>query len=729
MPTCSGYGIEYFERPYRYDRYPFLLSDNELVGFSGVIFSQPAYAALTDKRLFTVPDDHPVDSTVKLYVNKGANVTITVEPDANATGYESGCVNYADYICDIRDLLDDVFALHSSDSQHTATAHKIAHLQRQRLPYQPLDATSASGTLDTDYVHAAPVAATPSGSELGASGIQDIDIDEINYQPFVRPSKYDTSPILGRNVPSSPFFPTVIKTGGSIPAFGPKDQEVFDELALDVASSGSKLLITGDRLLSDSSIKVMSDGSGSTIAATGDFVEGIPWALYPAKDEMCRYIPQSGVTPSGAPSGATPLITASGRQALYEPPSLSQGVYLTAVSETGATSGNVIQHYPGPGFWHSTSGVDLPSGINYHDGLYVEDRLLYSLLEMQPNQMAGGRSLQNGRVVFAHVVNEDSNSLGKQFEGDNLSFVDGDDTVYSFAGTTDFEDFRVGDTPVRRHTHSWASIDNTLSPTNFSESTVTELGVRYDIAAKTPGENDGAAYATLILYNSYGFLDYWCKSGGPTTLSTLQTARIVYTTRIYLEGVEQPNSPQIKTQVFPYHTGLFNMKNFYSFFIARNAYKTMLNVNGEAMFQFGRGFGNNLRRAGRILAKPNSYVTRDYPPAARSVRCVSIGYFPAWKILCYITTNNQVTLPQEIGTFAQFQILNAPGFPHFLDDDVQEYGPVTWDSVNMVNYLYVKLTNDTFWFCKMNTDYQIFEANKVTAADAILFGKAGILSL
>lgn len=152
----------------------------------------------------------------------------------------------------------------------------------------------------------------------------------------------------------------------------------------------------------------------------------------------------------------------------------------------------------------------------------------------------------------------------------------------------------------------------------------------------------------------------------------------------------------------------------------------MVNLNGEAWFQFGRTA--TFTRRGANLAQATAFNTRQHPAQASTIRITSVGFFPSWRLILTRTTNNQVTLPVDVN-FLQKEIKNATGFDKFDDDDVLDYGPPVWDAANSVHYLYVKLLNNTFWFCKMDTDFEIIEASPVSADDAILFGPIGLLDL
>ncbi len=267
-------GFEFIHRPYPYPREPFRLGSGEIVGYEGRFFSIPAYALLADKRLFTDEGSHPVNSPIKLYINKDAGLSSGIEPTLSASGYEVATPHYADYILDMRTLLEDVLALHAADSQYSFNEFFASHMQRNRAIYD-LDNSSVSGLTDLEYVHPSPVGdvpvapsstLTPSNQiELGAQQFQDIDLDEVMWQPFARPKDTETH---SRGFVTVPVFPAVLPNG-ALPLFSALDEERYGLLGLNAVASGG-LLVTGDGLANGTSIKLLT-GSGQTGASEGIF--------------------------------------------------------------------------------------------------------------------------------------------------------------------------------------------------------------------------------------------------------------------------------------------------------------------------------------------------------------------------------------------------------------------------------------------------------------------------
>jgi hypothetical protein len=739
---CSGV-LSFFPRPYIYNRRPLKLASGEIFPIaSGAIWSQPAYAALTDKRLWTDADSHPVNTPILLYVNKDTADTIPIDPDPTASGYPSGCVNYVDYITDIRSVLEDVYALQAIDSEHNATAFKISHLRRNRAPYGDLNLTSASGTLDTDYIHGTPATMFPSGEELGASGIHDIDIDEIAYQAMARPSKFQFTNFkaVTRRIPTSPIFPIVVKRNGGVPSISTLTASKFDQQGLDISSSGNKLLITGDRLTDDVSIKVMSSNSGSSILDTKSWVQNIDGAAYPAGAEMCRYL-----QPSGAASG---YITASGRQALFNVPSIgSTGVYLIVVSENTETSGTAVQHFPAD--WESLGGLKGAGTTSsaIHRGLYVENKLLYTLADISDEQLVIGRSLNTGKKVFGHIADAAKNILGKGLAGGgDVSYID-NNKIYVFADilsrTQEPAGVDVGGNPKFeiRSSLSWATA-NSLLTASFETGNSTDLRETHGLRAWHVGSIPGGGnFGIQLVYIQWGIFDYFVRGTSNTSTPGFTVENIRSIVRSYnhttdsggnLVLVERPESPETINQNLPVFASRFKMFNLFTLLISRNFFIDVVRVNGDFYYQFGDFISPTIIRRGRILTKPTTFSTVLIPPTTRTVRTVSIGFFPNWALRTYITTNNQIEIPDTV-TFSSVTISNDAGMTKFADGDVEQYGPPAWDSSTGVNYLYVKLKDATgtnqFWFCTMNTSFKITSAKPVLEEDVILKGPVGFLDL
>jgi hypothetical protein len=735
---CSG-EIQFFQRPYVYDRRPFKLAVNQEIPYSGVYYSQPAYAALTDKRLFTDAENHPVATPILLYVNKDTATTIPIEPLPDASGYPSGCIDYVDYITDMRDVLDDVYTLQAADSDFDEKAFLISHLRRNRESYGDLNVTTASGTLDDEYIHSTPATMFPSGEELGTSGVHDIDVDEVSYQPMARPSKFAFTSVKTstRRIPTSPLFPIVVKKGGGIPSISTLTAIALDALGLDVSSSGNKILVTGDRLVQDTAIKAMTANSGSAPIASGNFFRNIDGAAYPAQDEMCRYIEASG-----APSG---FITASGRQALFDPPTISDtGVYLVAISEDTEVSGQMVQYFPTN--WNSLEGV-FSSGTRSHRGLYVEEKLLYTTADFTDSQMAIGRSLNTGRKLFGNITDPAKNALGKGLSArGDVGYID-NNKVYVHADTLSQSQVaagtdRFGNAKFETNSElSWATANTVLEAT-FETGNSTDLQLTHGLRAWGAGNIlGGGSFGIQLIYIQWGVIDYFVRGNSNTSTPGFVVKAITYTTRSFDHAddafgnpilVERPESPEIVTDNITVFPQRYAMDNIFTNLFSRNFFKGLVNVNGDLYYQWGDNISSSIIRRGRILSLPSNFTDQLVPASSRTVVTVAIGFFPNWALRTYITENNQTEIPDRVG-FSSFVITNATGMDKFADNDVNEYGPPVWDSSANVSYLYVKLNGavngSAFWFCTMDTSLEIIDAKPVFEEDVILEGPAGLLSL
>jgi hypothetical protein len=723
-------GFEFLYRPYPYAREPFRLDESDRVGYEGRYFSIPAFGLLLDKRLFTPIASHPVDSPIELYINKDAALSINIEPTLSASGYEQATPHYADYILDLRDLLEDVTALHASDSQYSSDEFFKAHMRRNRAVYD-LDNTSASGTSDLNYVHPAPtntVPVAPSSTiipgetvELGALQFQDIDMDEVQWQPFTRPT---ASAVGTSNLPIRPIFPAALPNG-SLPTFTDLDKEKYGLLGLDVSSSGGAL-ITGDALVEGTTLKLLT-GSGQTGATEGDFVQNIPWARFPAGDQLNLYYETQN-------SGC---VNASGRQAIYDIPAglSSDNVYMLDVSDAG-TSGQLIQTWPGN--YHATSGID-PNGIA-HRGVHIVDRLLYNLNEVNPNGLPVGRSLINGRRVFGHFVDSAVNSRGVDITG-RLGYANGNDVYFYDRVTTPL----AGGDSSR---FEWATTNNRFYPVNWSIFSTSALEPRPSVFGSAPSTNfdvgDIMAADQVIWrkrYIQWGYIDSIVSPGGDRAAGGNKVAAtITYEKHTYRQGTDSegnfiwieldpPESPTFTTQQTKYFQNTYSVNNIFSFFFLRKQNYGFVNVNGLVYFQWGEpGSFPLVNRFASISTASKS--TQQVPSTSYSSTTYVIGSFPTWQVRLAVTTNNQVTIPNKmsISPASSAVISFDPSLP-LEASDVNSFGPAVWDEATGLNYLYFSTFDGSVYFAKMDTSFIITHINQVAPVDGIFGGRSVILDV
>lgn len=752
--------FEYLARTNDYLREPFLMASGEKVPFDGRYFSMPAYAAQLDKRLFTNQASHPVTNLFKLYVNRGTNKTISIEPTLAASGYESGTTNYADYILDVRDTLSTAFSLHASDSDYIADDFKRAHLIKRHIPYD-LDNSSASGRNDT-YVHPESATLAPKNDELCASGFYDIDVDEIQWTPFTRPKKIAT---LSNGLPYEPCFPMVIKNNGSLPDFSTLDNELFGKLGLGASASGG-LIITGDVLRSGTSVKLLT-GSGVSFSDEGLHLSDIPWKQYPCGTGLNRYYTTT------APGN---IISVLGRQAIYDVPNPpeSEAVLMLNVSDAG-TSGVVVQNWPSN--YESITGATA-SGLfpvvttpKAHNGVHVTSKLLYSG-SRTPSGMMLGRSTINGKIVFGHHIGGESftiNPFGTAVtrNAGNTSIVyNNRNSVYMYGGfvTVPYAQLVAASYNIGSPT-MWAETDQRLSPLTWSrvDNKAVEPTVSvwwgtfppatyntYYISDMIHSYEDGGA-CTSFRYTQFGIGDHLtCPDNPKSGRAARKNVSIPYT---YKHFLRLPRASLNDPEVWVPDPLFADGEGVYSFSYLDDRFATNL-------WQWLGGGISVSSKPNLGLTNANGTVGIQYsnPPSQvnlyNRVAFLGDGEFelrpPQTEVTIYfvfsifgglgglrkqvITYDGQERVPIRRFFGAEDKVITfSSSLPSF---QVYQFGSITWDPDEGVNYLYFSTymgsssfpTADKYYFAKMNTNFEIFHVNQVSAQDFIL-GRALLLDI
>lgn len=723
----SASNFEFLDRPYKYPRDPFRLGVGEVVGYEGRYFSIPASSLVLDKRLLSPQNQHPIGSDVSLYINKDVGVTVpNIEPTADASGYDGATPHYVDYITDLRDLLDDVTALHADDSDHPASSFLACHLERAREVYD-IDNSSASGVANTEYVHPTPVATTPTNGELGYGQFQDIDLDEVMWQPFSRPSRL----VKGQDgLPVEPAFPLVVFNGG-LPSFSARDRERFDDLSLNVAASGNLVLVTGDVLVDDSVASFLSEITPSSITtnSVGGFSQSITWKQFPAGDALnIYYTPET--------SGA--CISARGRQALYNIPKAggTEAVYALAITRGGADP-CTVQIYPSN--YYATSGID-PNG-KAHGGVHNTSRMLYNLAEISRNNFAVGRSPINGKKLFGHLGAEETGSEGQTVDG-NLTYSNGDN-IYTFGGIVEP---RVTNTISRTE---WASYDKEFSPASWDIIDTTALRPRRgffgarDSTLFIPDDIQASSFDGVVWIKRY--LDFGAQDrvvfagdknralGGDRVEETYTATTTVFQeTNVNGEFVfvelPPPQSPIVRTQSVKYNQETYSVGNIFTNFLNLRPNHGLVHVNGQIFFQWSN-VGDPVHRF--MPVSTASRTTNLVPPKVVSVATYVVGFFPVWRIRRVVTVaDRQISTPASLNLSpaASLNISFASDVPMTLAS-VEKFGPAVFDDKTLRNFIYFKTVNDTYFFAIMNTSFEIVQINEVDQEDAILSGRAAILSI
>ncbi len=725
-------GFEYLPRPYPYGREPFLVASGEKVGFEARFFSIPAFAAQADKRLFTVSASHPVANVFKLYVNRSSNTTISLEPTISASGYERGTPHYADVLLDIRDVLESAWAGHAADSDHSAQDFKIAHLDRQHEPYD-LPNSSRPNVIPGDYVHKESITLTPSGDELGGRGLQDVDIDEVQWQPFARPGKIATL----NGMPTQPCFPMVVNSDGSLPDLSSLDEERFGQLGLGGAASGG-LVVTGDALLQGTSVKLLA-GSGASIGSQGSFNQMVPWALYPAQNKLNLYYTTEN-------SG---VITASGRQAIYNTatPPLSEGVFILNTAEAG-TSGRLVQNWPGN--YHATSGIDRNGKA--HNGVHAVDRLIYNLYDGSPGNLGPGRSILNGKKVFGHFIGGEVNEIGTTW-GSAIKHANANN-VYGWGGVTDAFIGTLATTQTSEV--SWFSANKTLSPLNWITFNTNMWGPRPPIPGQAQNESTTwtmgdiqSSTNRILTFKKYNYLGIMDRVVVPddemATVGVRLSATITYETHIYKESTDPitgdfaweelppPQSPTFMTQSTIYYNNTYQIGNMMSAFFLKKPNHPLIHVNGDVGVQWSEftSLGIAIKPICNRISVFGGTSSKLTPATNYSAVGVSIGVFPNWHIRLYVTTNNQVTIPDQLEISGAYTEITFAADVPMSSSIVNQFGPATWDPDAGTHYLYFNTIDvpARYFFAKMNSSFVITQINQVDVTDSIMNGRAAILSI
>jgi hypothetical protein len=166
MTALSG------NRPYAYvGPSPFTASGSKPVGISGILFEQNMFTITAEHEIYT----SGFTRTFTKYLNKGAGISSSFEPTSTGSNLTRANIHFKDYITTMRTRLSGLFGYIASDSPYSQS-ELIQDYFRVYL------GDNASGSVG-NWLHSAP--------NLGESGkIYDIDVREVQYQPYIRISKY-----------------------------------------------------------------------------------------------------------------------------------------------------------------------------------------------------------------------------------------------------------------------------------------------------------------------------------------------------------------------------------------------------------------------------------------------------------------------------------------------------------------------------------------------------------
>jgi hypothetical protein len=286
-------------RPYAYTRYPFILNDDERIGYSGILFEEAMFAITAERdaiigitgtdRWFYKYLSNNLGSSGKIAFEPtptGGHLDGTAEPIAeeadNPFASYVGAVNFSDYIEGMRSGLESLWSeMDNNDSDYTAAEIKEAHFSGIGL----------SGT----WVH------TPEEINQQAQ-LYDIDLREVQWQPLLRFAKYaDLS--LTWQTPASPIIPGFQNEAGSLISVSSRDLEQSKNLNPLIASgytsaATNKFLFSGDGFTSTTKayyFDMWTDKKGGGTIEVSDI--GYRTLNHPLQGALAE------ATPSTAPSG------------------------------------------------------------------------------------------------------------------------------------------------------------------------------------------------------------------------------------------------------------------------------------------------------------------------------------------------------------------------------------------------------------------------------------------
>lgn len=255
-------------RPYRYEGFwPFSGSGIRAVGHSGILYEQSMFVLTAEAEIYASGQAR----TYTKYVNKSAAVSSGFEPknDGSTLSYR-GNVNFKNYITDMRSRFSGLFTLIATDSPYNKEELILDYFQRHT-------GDNPSGAVG-NWLHSA--------NELGASGkLWDIDLREVNYQPYTRIRKFENIIASGYTLPFSPVMPTFCSNTGTVVRTSSRDLAHAANISntalsgYQVASSGF-ILIQGDILIPSITKFYVWNSANLASSSTGNCVSPGPRNIY-----------------------------------------------------------------------------------------------------------------------------------------------------------------------------------------------------------------------------------------------------------------------------------------------------------------------------------------------------------------------------------------------------------------------------------------------------------------
>lgn len=245
-------------RPYGYTRDAFTLQDGEQIGYSGILFEEPMFVLTAERAIYKAIS--LANRKFTKYINKDAAISEDFEPRADGQTLDGqlddnpGCVSFTDYIIDLRTALSGLLMDYlTEDIDYSGITAVEDYFRANGFPGQ-----YSFG--DYNWTHPADTGT----SGLGTSGnLFDIDLKEVQYQPYCRVSKFEDSSGIAPSI-ITPVIPAFISKAGGMVNVSTTDKNHANNLIIsdavpgivgsgyDAADSGN-FLITGDGFVASTS--------------------------------------------------------------------------------------------------------------------------------------------------------------------------------------------------------------------------------------------------------------------------------------------------------------------------------------------------------------------------------------------------------------------------------------------------------------------------------------------
>ena len=351
--------------------------------------------------------------------------------------------------------------------------------------------------------------------------------------------------------------------------------------------------------------------------------------------------------------------------------------------------------------------------------------------------------------VFGHYIGGETSSRGRTWSSAGPKYANGD-TVYAQGAITNI-DRLTGFVDV-----NWATTNNRFSPISWGSVRTSALGAGRNFFARQDVTQfwtaDIMASSRRIItrkaYAQWGFIDQLVvgdrnkAQGGQRAFGFIN-----HVTHIYREGVdslgnfkwiELDDSPSKGVNKVLFYENTFFINNIWSFFFVRKNNNGFVHVNGDVFVQWSQK--NNIAGTedlprNNLFAPIGEGTFKLVPLTTRSDVRVSIGWFPGWALRRYVTTSNQILVPDSVDfSPAKSFVISFDPALEFDDTFVNEFSQPVWDPDEGVNYIYFLWADPSnpvkrLFFAHMDTDFKIIRINQIPEGEGFLFGRPALLSI